>query len=58
LPLGLRELKFEIEFIEKIENISSLIENDELKSDVKIEVDWLLNSEFVFKISDKIFPYT
>lgn len=58
LPLGLNELKFEIEFIDKIENIFSLIENNELKDEVRMEADWLLNSDFVFKISDKIFPYS
>lgn len=57
LPLGLSELEFEVIFIDKIENIGSLIEYRELKDDVKTEVDWLSKSEFYFKISDKIFPY-
>lgn len=57
VPLGLHELGFEVIFIDKIENIGSLIEYKELNSDVKAEVDWLLKSKFVFMISDKIFPY-
>jgi hypothetical protein len=57
VPLGLDELDFDVVFIDKIENIGSLIEYKEIKEDVKAEVDWLLKSEYVFKISDKIFPY-
>lgn len=57
VPLGLGELGFEVIFIDKIENIGSLIEYKEITDDVKDEVDWLSESEFVFKISDKLFPY-
>lgn len=57
IPLGLNELNFEVVFIDKIENIESLIEYDEMNEDVKSEVAWLLKSKFVFKISDKLFPY-
>jgi hypothetical protein len=57
VPLGLDELGFEVLFIDKIENIGSLIEYKEISEVVKAEVDWLSKSEFVFKISDKLFPY-
>lgn len=57
IPLGLDELDFEVVFIDKIENIGSLIEYKEITDDVKAEVDWLSKSEYVFKISDKLFPY-
>ncbi|WP_101688744.1 hypothetical protein [Dysgonomonas massiliensis] len=57
ISLGLSELEFDVVFIDKIENIGSLIEYKEVTDDVKAEVDWLLESDFVFKISDKIFPY-
>lgn len=57
VPLGLNELDFEVVFIDKIENISSLVEYKEINKDLKAEVDWLLESEYVFKISDKLFPY-
>lgn len=57
VPLGLEELDFEVIFIDKIENIGSLIEYKEITDDVKAEVDWLAKSKFVFKISDKLFPY-
>jgi hypothetical protein len=56
-PRGLQELNFEIAFIDKIENFMSLVENKELKKEVVKEGTWLLNSDFVFKISDRIFPY-
>ena len=56
-PLGLDELGFEIDFIDKIENILSLIEYEEIDDSVLEEVDWLLSSEYVFKISDALFPY-
>lgn len=54
---GLDELNFDVVFIDKIENVESLIEYDEINEIVKSEVNWLLKSEYVFKISDKIFPY-
>lgn len=57
IPLGLAELNFEIVFIDKIENIGSLIEHKEITDDVIAEVDWLAKSKYVFKISDRLFPY-
>jgi DNA-dependent RNA polymerase auxiliary subunit epsilon len=56
-PLGLKELNFEIKFIDKIENLGSLLEYNEIKNDVIEEAEWLLKSGFIFKISDKLFPY-
>lgn len=55
--LGLDELNFEVVFADKIENIGSLIEYNEINDNVRVEVDWLAESEFVFKISEKLFPY-
>jgi len=57
LSKGLQELNFKVEFIDKVENVQSLVENNELSESVHAEVDWLLQSEYVFKISDKLFPY-
>jgi len=57
VPIGLSELDFEVIFIDKIENIGSLIEYKEISDDVKLEVDWLSSSQYIFKISDKLFPY-
>jgi hypothetical protein len=57
IPLGLDELSFEVVFIDKIENISSLIKNKEISEEVKAEVDWLMKGDFVFRISDRLFPY-
>lgn len=57
IPQGLDELNFEVVFIDKIENAESLIEYDEINEIVKSEVIWLSKSNYVFKISDKIFPY-
>lgn len=57
IPLGLKELGFKVDFIDKIENVMFLIENNELNKKTIKEVNWLLSSNSVFKISDKIFPY-
>jgi hypothetical protein len=54
---GLNELDMGVIFIDKIENVDSLIEYDELEASVIEEANWLVNSEYVFKISDRIFPY-
>jgi len=54
---GLGELGFAAKFIDKIENFSSLVEYKEANKSVVKEADWLLKSDFVFMISDKLFPY-
>lgn len=54
---GLAELGFQLEFIDKIENFMSLIEANEVNINVIKEANWLLRSNFVFKISDRLFPY-
>lgn len=56
-PVGLRELKFEIEFVEKIENFQSLVDYNEANTEIIKEADWLLKSKYKFKISDRLFPY-
>ncbi len=55
---GLNELGMRILFIDKIENIESLINENGITEEVIEEVDWLLNSDYIFKISDKLFPYS
>lgn len=55
---GLAKHGFKTIFIDKVENLASLVEHNEVNEDVIREADWLLDTEFVFKISDKIFPYT
>ena len=57
-PRGLDEKGFKIEFIDKIENFKSLVEYKEVTKELIKEAAWLMNSNFVFKISGKIFPYT
>jgi hypothetical protein len=57
VPQGLDEKKFNVIFVDKIENVASLVEYKELDANVMQEVDWLLSTDYVFMISDKIFPY-
>jgi hypothetical protein len=57
-PKGLAEKSFDLKFIDKVENFKSLVEHKEVKNEVIKEATWLLNSKYVFKISEKIFPYT
>jgi hypothetical protein len=57
LPMGLAELDFDVDFIDKIENVAYLIENNLLNDLVIAEIKWLMESNFVFKISDKIFGF-
>lgn len=54
---GLAEMNFEPIFIDKIENIGSMIEYDEISDNVISETDWLIENDYVFMISDKFFPY-
>lgn len=54
---GLKELKFQLVFIQKIENTALLVEEEELKSDVVEEIHYMLQHGYKFMISDRIFPY-
>lgn len=54
---GLNELGMTILFIDKIENLESLKDANGITEDVIEEVDLLLNSHYIFKICDKLFPY-
>ncbi|QQT52060.1 hypothetical protein I6I98_17520 [Sphingobacterium multivorum] len=55
---GLNEKGMTVLFIDKIENMESLIEAEQVVKQVIGEADWLLNSNYTFMISDKLFPYT
>ncbi len=57
ITLGLNELNFDLVFIDKVENLGSLIEYNEVNEALISEVNWLMDSEYVFKISNKLFPY-
>lgn len=57
IPQGLKELNFDVVFIDKIENLGSLMDYDEVSGLVASELNWLSESDYVFKISDKLFPY-
>ena len=54
---GLRELKSQLIFIQKIENTALLVEEEELKSSVVDEISYMLKHGYKFMISDRIFPY-
>jgi len=57
LPLGLKELGFEIIFIDAVQNVYTLADNNELNKDILDECDWLLKTKYKYMISDKLFPY-
>jgi hypothetical protein len=54
---GLDEKKFVVIFIDKIENVASLVEYKELDESIIQEAMWLLSTDFAFMISGEIFPY-
>jgi hypothetical protein len=58
VKLGLKELNLKPVYIDKVENVVGLITDNALTEKVCEEIDWLLGSKFVFKISDKLFPYS
>ena len=55
---GLHELHFKIETVYEIRNAHHLCECDELSDNEKNEIDWLLKSKYVFKIIDRLWPYS
>ena len=54
---GLEELKFQLVFIQKIENTALPLEKNELKSGVVDEIAYMVQHGYKFMISDRIFPY-
>ena len=57
IEIGLNEKKFKIRFIDKIESLYSLVEDDEINIDMIKEAEWLYKSQYSFMISDKLWPY-
>ena len=57
LEIGLNEKNFRIKFIDKIENMYSLIEDDDVNEDIIKEAEWLYSSKYCFVISDRLWPY-
>lgn len=57
VALELRELGMEVIFIDSIQNAGTLIEYKELDLDVVGEIESFIDSTFLLKISDQIFPY-
>lgn len=57
IPLGLKEKGFKILFIESVGNLQPMVEHKEINDDEIAEADWLLSSNYKFKIMDSIYPY-
>lgn len=58
IELGLKELNFKAIYVDKIENVIGLIKDNALNEDVIQEAKMLVDSDFVFLISGKLFPYS
>ena len=54
---GLSEKNFIVKFIDKIENLYFLVEDNDVNVDIIKEAEWLYSSKFRFMISDKLWPY-
>lgn len=58
LPKGLKEKHFRLISVESFDNAKSLIEEGAISKKLITEIDWLLESTFVFKIcDDEMFCY-
>ena len=57
IPKGLNELELTVDVIDKIENTQSLINDNELSSEVLTDIDWLIGTSYKFKIVGRIFPF-
>lgn len=58
LEMGLSEKNFIVKFIDKIENLYSLVEDNDVNIDIIKEAEWLYSSKYRFMISDKLWPYS
>lgn len=54
---GLKQMNFVPVFIDKIENVQTLLEEDALGHKHGEDADYLLDSDNTFIISDELFPY-
>lgn len=54
---GLSEKNFIVKFIDKIENLYFLVEDNDVNVEIIKEAEWLYSSKFRFMISDKLWPY-
>ena len=54
---GLSEHHFQLNFVDSIRNVSTLVEDGDISESDKKEIDTLLKSKYVFKILDKLWPY-
>ena len=57
IEAGLKELRFKLVLIQKIEHTALLVEKQELKSSVVTEMAYMCQHGYKFMISDRMFPY-
>lgn len=57
IEAGLKELRFQLVQIQKIEHTALLVEEHELNSSVVDEMAYMRQYGFKFMISDRMFPY-
>ena len=57
IEAGLKELRFQLVRIQKIEHAALLVEEQELKSGVVAEMAYMRQHGYKFMISDRMFPY-
>lgn len=58
IEAGLKELRFKLVRIQKIEHTALLVEEEELKRSVVAEITYMRQHGYKFMISDRMFPYT
>ena len=54
---GLKELQFEVEFIDKISNMASLVEENEVSQEIISDADSLFCSDYKYVFCDELWPY-
>jgi hypothetical protein len=57
IEAGLKELRFQLVRIQKIEHAALLVEEQELKPSVVAEMAYMRQHGYKFMISDRMFPY-
>ncbi|MCR5246397.1 MAG: hypothetical protein K6E14_01245 [Paludibacteraceae bacterium] len=54
---GLKELQFEVVFIDKISNMASLVEENEVSQEIISDADSLFGSDYKYVFCDELWPY-
>ena len=58
IPRGLEEKHFKVVFVDQICYLQSMIEDNSINQEIIEEADWIIHTQYVFKICNGIWTYS